>query len=156
MLNAAILTVSDTRHLNTDKSGQFLADYLTDHDLARVQQRLVVTDDILEIQHGFTTLALTDVDLILTNGGTGIAKRDVTLEALTPLLAEEIPGFGELFRQLSYADIGTHALASRATAGFTHRNQLTFILPGSTKANQLALEQIIVPELAHLLHERAK
>ncbi|GAF38564.1 hypothetical protein JCM14202_380 [Agrilactobacillus composti DSM 18527 = JCM 14202] len=62
MLNAAILTVSDTRHLNTDKSGQFLADYLTDHDLARVQQRLVVTDDILEIQHGFTTLALTDVD----------------------------------------------------------------------------------------------
>lgn len=154
---AAILTISDTRTLENDISGQFLAETLTSKTDFAVSKRLVVKDDILEIQHGFTQLALIpEVTLIMTNGGTGIAKRDVTFPALTPLLQDTIPGFGELFRKLSVDDIGTHAIASRAEAGFTVRNQLCFILPGSQKANALAMDQIILPELAHLFKERTK
>ncbi|MCD2255675.1 molybdenum cofactor biosynthesis protein MoaB [Lactobacillus sp. CC-MHH1034] len=156
MIKASILTISDTRNLTSDQTGQTIANYLTKNETAVIQQRLVVKDDILEIQHAFTALALADNDLLITNGGTGIAQRDVTFTALKPLLQDTIPGFGELFRQLSYADVGTHAIASRAEAGFTVRNQLCFILPGSTKANSLALEQIILPELTHLLRERHK
>lgn len=157
MNKAAILTISDTRDLTTDASGNFLQATLEANTDFDEFPRRVVKDDILEIQHAFTELALLpEVTLILTNGGTGIARRDVTFEALTPLLSDTIPGFGELFRQLSYEDIGTHAMASRAEAGFTVRQQLCFILPGSKKANALAMNQIILPELKHLFKERTK
>ncbi|MFD1671882.1 molybdenum cofactor biosynthesis protein B [Agrilactobacillus yilanensis] len=157
MPKAAILTVSDTRTLENDESGNLLQALLESHTDFSAKARRIVKDDVLEIQHAFTELALMpEISLILTNGGTGIAQRDVTFQALTPLLTDTIPGFGELFRQLSYNDIGTHAMASRAEAGFTVRQQLCFILPGSKKANELAMNQIILPELHHLFKERTK
>lgn len=157
MAKAAILTISDTRTLENDESGNLLQSLLETNTDFTAKARRIVKDDVLEIQHAFTELALMpDITLILTNGGTGIAQRDVTFEAITPLLTDTLPGFGELFRQLSYDDIGTHAIASRAEAGFTVRQQLCFILPGSKKANILAMNQIILPELKHLFKERTK
>lgn len=155
MTTAAILTVSDTRNLDNDKSGQTIATALTTAEIT-VTQRLVVPDDIVAIQSAFLQLELTEPDLIITNGGTGIAQRDVTFDALEPLLPVTIPGFGEHFRQISFTEIGTRALASRALAGFNVRNQLCFVLPGSTNACQTALQQLILPEWQHLLFERRK
>ena len=87
--------------------------------------------------------------LIITNGGTGIARRDSTVDAIETLLEKRLPGFGELFRMLSYMDIGAAAMLSRATAG-VYRGALIFCLPGSTPAVQLALEKLLMPQLAHL------
>ncbi|ATO54292.1 MogA/MoaB family molybdenum cofactor biosynthesis protein [Loigolactobacillus coryniformis] len=155
MTTAAILTVSDTRNLDNDKSGQTIATALGTAEIT-VTQRLVVPDDIVAIQSAFLQLELTEPDMIITNGGTGIAQRDVTFDALEPLLPVTIPGFGEHFRQISFTEIGTRALASRALAGFNVRDQLCFVLPGSTNACQTALQQLILPEWQHLLFERRK
>jgi molybdenum cofactor biosynthesis protein B len=155
MTTAAILTVSDTRQLATDKSGQWLEQALIAAGV-QVLDRQVVPDDLVEIQAAFLSFEQTTVDLIITNGGTGIAQRDVTFPALQPLLPTPIPGFGETFRELSYREIGTHALASRAMAGFNVREQLCYVLPGSTGACKTAFEQLIAPEYEHLLFERRK
>jgi molybdopterin adenylyltransferase len=93
--------------------------------------------------------------LIITNGGTGIARRDSTFEAIDSLLEKRLPGFGELFRMLSYQDIGPGAMLSRATAG-VYGGALIFVLPGSTGAVRLALEKLIMPELAHLVWETVR
>jgi molybdopterin adenylyltransferase len=95
------------------------------------------------------------VDAILVNGGTGISSRDTTYEAVTRLLEKRLDGFGELFRMLSFAEIGSRALASRAVAG-VHGKTLVFSMPGSTKAVRLAMEKLIVPELGHLVGELQK
>ncbi|ALO03954.1 MogA/MoaB family molybdenum cofactor biosynthesis protein [Lactiplantibacillus paraplantarum] len=155
MSRACILTVSDTRDLNTDKSGKLIAERLQHHGVT-VMARHVVIDDIVDIQQQFLTFEQLGPDLIITNGGTGIAQRDVTITALTPLLPTMIPGFGETFRELSFAEIGTRALASKAEAGFNNRNQLCYCLPGSTNACQTALDRLILPEFEHLLFERHK
>lgn len=155
MTTAAILTISDTRQLTTDKSGQWLEQALAASNI-QVADRRVVTDDLVAIQAAFLDFEQTTVDLIITNGGTGIAQRDVTFRALQPLLPTLIPGFGETFRELSYREIGTHALASRAMAGFNTREQLCYVLPGSTGACKTAFQQLIAPEYEHLLFERRK
>ena len=152
---ACILTVSDTRDLNTDKSGQLIAERLQQHGVT-IMARHVVIDDIVDIQRQFLSFEQLAPDLIITNGGTGIAQRDVTIAALTPLLPTRIPGFGEAFRELSFAEIGTRALASKAEAGFNARNQLCYCLPGSTNACLTALNRLILPEFEHLLFERHK
>ena len=92
------------------------------------------------------------MEVIICNGGTGIAPRDTTYEALQQVLEKTLPGFGELFRYLSYQEIGSRAIASRATAG-VYSNKLVFSLPGSSKAVQLALESLILPELIHLVKQ---
>lgn len=155
MTTAMILTVSDTRDLAADKSGQYLANTLEAHGVT-VSDRQVVIDDIVDIQSQFLQFEQQSPDLIITNGGTGIAQRDVTIPALTPLLPTIVEGFGETFRQLSYDEIGTRALASRALAGFNQRNQLVYCLPGSTNACQTAMEELILPEFEHLIFERHK
>ena len=153
ILSIGILTVSDTRDLLTDLSGQKIAELAINNGL-QVIDRIVVHDDVAKIQTGFELLRTADV--LISNGGTGLAKRDVTLEAIQPLIAQEIPGFGEFFRALSFEEIGTHALASRATAFFTTDDKLVFVLPGSTHAAQLAMEKLILPEIYHLIKERRK
>lgn len=155
MTTAMILTVSDTRGLADDKSGQYLEHALKTHGVT-VSDRKVVIDDIVDIQSQFLQFEQQSPALIITNGGTGIAQRDVTIPALTPLLPTLIEGFGEAFRQLSFSEIGTHALASRALAGFNQRNQLVYCLPGSTNACQTAMEELILPEFEHLVFERHK
>ena len=147
-----IITISDTRNLETDLSGQKIEAMLADAQLPA--DRILVHDDIAEIRDAFA--ASTAADVIIANGGTGIAKRDVTFEAVQPFVSQELPGFGEIFRQLSFLDIGSHAIASRAMAFFNRSDQLIFILPGSTKACELAVSQLILPEMEHLLYERRK
>jgi molybdenum cofactor biosynthesis protein B len=145
-LQIAIITVSDTRTLETDKSGGLLMDELlgAGHVIA---QRTIVKDDLHKIRAVLAAGVSDDrVDVVITTGGTGITQRDVTPEALAPLITKPIPGFGELFRYLSYADIGASTIQSRAEAALCGTT-LVFLLPGSTGAVRLALDKIILPQL---------
>jgi molybdopterin adenylyltransferase len=138
--------VSDSRTLETDKSGAFIVEALASagHTLA---SRAIVPDDLDGLRRAFEALiAAPDVDVVLATGGTGITRRDVTPEALAPLVTKAIPGFGELFRYLSYADIGAATIQSRAEAALCE-GTLVFLLPGSTGAVKLALEKIVLPQL---------
>jgi molybdenum cofactor biosynthesis protein B len=152
----AIITLSDTRTEETDKSGQAIRQLLTaaGHTVTRYQ---ILPDDPAPLgdlldQH----LASEDVDLILTNGGTGVSPRDQTLTAVLSRLHLPLPGFGELFRMLSFEQIGSGAMLSRATAGISASGKPIFALPGSTKAVELALNRLILPEIGHLLAELRK
>lgn len=145
-LQIAIITVSDTRTLETDKSGGLLFEQLlaAGH---RIAQRTIVKDDLEKIRAAIAFgVKEPSVDVVITTGGTGITKRDVTPEAMAPLVTKAIPGFGELFRYLSYADIGAATIQSRAEAALCDTT-LVFLLPGSTGAVKLALEKIILPQL---------
>ena len=138
--------MSDTRTLETDKSGGFIAEAVqgAGHVLAH---RHIVADDLGTLGQLFSTLIADEgVDVVLATGGTGITARDVTPDALAPLVTKWIPGFGELFRHLSYADIGAATIQSRAEAALC-QGTLVFLLPGSTGAVKLALEKIILPQL---------
>ena len=151
----AIITVSDTRTSADDTSGATLTEIFrgAGHDVRPVA---IVKDDAAEI-----TAALVEAErdhgvrAIVINGGTGIAKRDVTIEAITPLLDRVLPGFGEIFRTLSYAEIGSAAFLSRAVAG-SRGKRMVFALPGSRNAVRLAAEKLILPELPHLVRELDK
>lgn len=145
-LSLRILTVSDTRTLETDRGGALIHEMLgaAGH---RILERALVPDDIPKIRDFVrTAIAASDTDAVLITGGTGLTRRDVTPEAVAPLITKAIPGFGELFRQLSYAEIGPSTIQSRAEAAFCE-NLLVFLLPGSPSAVRLALERIILPEL---------
>ena len=140
------MTVSDTRTLETDKSGGSIVEAIqaAGHVLAA---RQIVPDELSLLHSTLAALVADDgVDVVLATGGTGITQRDITPEALTPLVTKWIPGFGELFRYLSYADIGAATIQSRAAAALCG-GTLVFALPGSTGAVQLALEKIILPQL---------
>lgn len=148
-VTCAVLTVSDTRTPKTDTSGQLIQQHLTAEG-HQVNHYQLVKDEPADIAALVTTLAQrSDIQTILLNGGTGIAPRDTTYDAIATLLTKELPGFGEIFRQLSYAEIGSRAIASRAVAGI-HNRTLIFSIPGSSKAVKLALEALILPELQHL------
>lgn len=156
-VKAAVLTVSDTRDFTTDKGGQCVRELLQEAQVEVTDAHYkIVKDDITAITTQITNWLAEDIDVIITTGGTGIAQRDVTIEAVKPMLTKEIEGFGELFRYLSYVeDVGTRALLSRAIAG-TVNDKLIFSIPGSTGAVKLALEKLIKPELNHLIHELTK
>jgi molybdopterin adenylyltransferase len=141
-LRIAVLTVSDTRTEATDKSGQFLVDRLTasGHILA---EKAIVPDDIYQIRAIVSGwIAANDVQVVLTTGGTGLTGRDGTPEAIVPLLDKSIDGFGELFRMISYAEIKTSTIQSRAVAGVANGTYI-FCLPGSTGACRTAWEGIL-------------
>jgi molybdenum cofactor biosynthesis protein B len=145
-LRIAVLTVSDTRTLETDKSGAYVAEAVQAAGHV-VTLRKIVPDELTLLESSLSALiADPAVDVVIATGGTGITKRDVTPEALAPLVSKWIPGFGELFRQLSYADIGAATIQSRAEAALCG-GTLVFALPGSTGACRLALEKIIIPQL---------
>ncbi len=145
------MTISDTRSVDTDLSGQYIVDSMAEagHELL---DRCIVRDEPPEISELVTRLCVnTALDVLLLTGGTGISPRDRTPEAVRPLLNVELPGFGELFRMLSYHEIGPATMLSRAFAG-RRGATLIFCLPGSTAAVRLALEKILLPELPHLVH----
>lgn len=145
-LACAVLTVSDTRTAGNDTSGNLLAESLA-HAGHVCIERDIVKDNIYEIRRVLSHwIADPKVQVILTTGGTGFSHRDSTPEAVTPLLDKEIPGFGELFRQLSYADIGSSTIQSRAFAGYAN-NTLIFCLPGSNNACETAWTNIIREQL---------
>ena len=145
-----VITVSDTRTVDTDKSGRLIKAKLQEagHRLDTYQ---LVKDEPDQIA-GLVQQLVPTVDAIICNGGTGIAPRDTTYDAIATLLEKEIPGFGEIFRQLSYAEIGSRAIASRATAG-VYKSTLVFLLPGSSNAVALAMDALILPELQHLIRQ---
>lgn len=149
-VGCAIVTVSDTRTPETDRSGQLIQALLSHAGHPIVAYKILPDepDQIrMELKHLGQQPAL---DVIIFNGGTGIAPRDTTYDAIERLLDKVLPGFGELFRWLSYQDIGSRAIASRAVAGIC-QNKLVFSLPGSSNAVKLAMEQLILPELTHLV-----
>jgi molybdopterin adenylyltransferase len=155
-VKCAVLTVSDTRTKETDKSGHLMVELLEKHGHS-IEQYEVIQDEITLIQEMIKRVcANNNVEAVLINGGTGIARRDVTIEAIQPLFAKEIPGFGELFRMLSYQlDIGSASMLSRAIAGVLN-NRVVFSTPGSSKAVKLAMEELILPELGHAVREVTK
>jgi molybdenum cofactor biosynthesis protein B len=148
----SVLTVSDSRTEADDSSGDAIVEVLRSmghHALERV----IVRDEPQEIQRTLREmLEDADVQAIIVNGGTGVAKRDVTLEAVAPFQEKPLPGFGEMFRMLSYSEIGSAAIMTRASA-FVTEGKVVFCLPGSEKAVRLAATKLIGPELGHLVWE---
>jgi len=151
-----VITVSDTRDKDTDKSGKLMIELLEGAGHT-IMDYVIVKDESTPIQHEIVKgCSREDIDVILTNGGTGIAKRDVTIETVKSLLEKEIVGFGELFRMLSYQeDIGSAAILSRAIAGVV-KNKAVFSTPGSTGAVKLAMNKLILPEIGHVVREIKK
>lgn len=155
-IHVFVLTISDTRTIETDKSGKLIIQLL-EGDGHHVVGKDIISDDINKIQQRIKALLEDDrIEAIITNGGTGISKRDITIEAIEPLLDKQIPGFGEIFRTLSYyEDIGATAIMSRAIAGVAS-NRGIFVMPGSSGAVKLAMNKIILKELVHVTHEIQK
>jgi len=151
-----VITVSDTRTVETDKSGQLMVALLEENGHI-ISEYEIVKDEQELIQNAIVQGCRNEhIDAILCNGGTGIAKRDVTIETVRELIEKEIPGFGELFRMLSYTeDIGSAAILSRAIAGVAFDTAI-FSTPGSRGAVNLAMTKLILPELGHVVSEIQK
>ena len=150
-----VITVSDTRTLESDTGGQLVAELLEGAGHTVVSREIVKDDaDAIAAALG-AALAAKGTDGVILTGGTGVAPRDVTPESVEPLLDRVVPGFGELFRMLSYEDIGSAALLSRALAGLA-RGRVVFVIPGSRGAVRLAMEKLILPEIGHLAGEAVK
>jgi molybdenum cofactor biosynthesis protein B len=150
VLGFAVLTVSDSRGPEDDTSGRVIRDLLAEAGHRTVDSALV-RDDVASIRAAVRRLlSLSAVDVLVATGGTGFSPRDLTVEAVVPLLERPVEGFGELFRMLSYEQVGAAAMLSRAAAGLIG-SQAVFLLPGSPKAAALAMERLILPEAAHLL-----
>lgn len=147
-VNVAVLTVSDTRTLETDTSGGYIVQRMLEVG-HRIAARAIVIDSELQLRAQLAAwIADPGIDVIIATGGTGVTPRDVTPEALAPLVTKSIPGFGELFRWLSYAEIGTATVQSRADAALCGSTYV-FLLPGSTNGVKLGVDKILIPQLDH-------
>lgn len=148
-LRVAVITASDSRDPSSDTSGDLIAAALegAGHTVAH---RAVLPDEPERIRHEIRE-RIGDCGVIIITGGTGIAERDLTIEAVRPLLNKELEGFGQLFRMLSYQEIGSAAFLSRALAGVAS-GKIIVALPGSPDACKLAIEKLLLPELGHMAH----
>ena len=153
-VRVAVLTVSDTRTEATDTSGAAIV-ALLEQAGHQVTARALVKDEPADVTAFVAAQLRGDVQVIITTGGTGITSRDSTYEAITDLLEKRLDGFGELFRMLSYADIGSAAMMSRACAGLA-RGRVVITLPGSEGAVRLAMTKLVLPELGHLVQQASK
>jgi len=147
----SLLTVSDTRRPATDSSGRRMRELFEGAGHVVAAQTILPDDPAVVRDYVERQLDRADVDAVITSGGTGIAPRDTTYEALIGLLDKRIDGFGELFRMLSFREIAAAAMLSRATAGVA-RGRILACLPGSTAAVELALRELLLPELPHMVH----
>jgi molybdopterin adenylyltransferase len=151
-INCAIITVSDTRTIETDRSGQIIQQLLEDAG-HQVVEYTIIKDEPEQIKAWLFKLnSNIEIDSIIVSGGTGIAPRDTTYDVISSYIDKTLPGFGEIFRWLSFQEIGSRAIASRAVAGVKN-NCLIFSLPGSSNAVKLAMSQLILPELNHLVKQ---
>ncbi|WP_019500203.1 molybdenum cofactor biosynthesis protein B [Pseudanabaena sp. PCC 6802] len=151
-VNCAVITVSDTRNEETDKSGKYIRQSLVNAG-HQVSSYFIVKDEPDLIRDRLQSLAdIPDLEVVICNGGTGIAPRDTTYDAIAALLEKTLPGFGEMFRYLSWQEVGSRAIASRAVSGI-YKGKLIFSLPGSSNAVKLAIEQLILPEMIHLVRQ---
>jgi molybdenum cofactor biosynthesis protein B len=154
-VRCAVVTISDTRTLETDRGGELIVKLLSDggHEIT---SRHIVRDDPRDIEPLLLKLAdPAATDAVLMTGGTGIAARDRTFETVSGLFSKAMPGYGEIFRMLSYDDIGAAAMLSRAVGGVLN-NVIVLTMPGSVAAVQLAMEKLIIPEIGHLIYEARK
>jgi molybdenum cofactor biosynthesis protein B len=149
-VRCAVLTISDTRKPETDVSGRTIVELL-EADGHVVAKRQILRDEPKDV-HDAVIAQLGGVDVIITTGGTGITSRDSTYEAIVGLFDKRLDGFGDIFRMLSFAEIGSAAMLSRACAGVA-RGTAIFILPGSENAVRLALTKLILPEIGHVVRE---
>ena len=150
-----VVTVSDTRTEETDRSGSAIVDLLTAAGHVVVGRSIVKDEPLLVRDTIERQLANPEVQAIITTGGTGISSRDSTYEAVSALLQKRLDGFGELFRMLSYNEIGSAAMMSRACAGLA-AGHIICSLPGSEAAVRLAMERLLIPELAHLVQQASR
>lgn len=149
-VHIAVLSVSDTRTIENDTSGAYIADRMIEVGHKVVARTIVKdTEDGIRAQLA-SWIADSNVEVVIATGGTGVTPRDVTPEAMKPLITKHIPGFGELFRQLSFAEIGTSTIQSRADAALCGQTYV-FLLPGSTNGVKLGVEKILIPQLDHRL-----
>jgi molybdopterin adenylyltransferase len=154
-VTVALVTVSDTRTPDTDENGTYLQQQFSARGHIVAGYR-IVKDEPDQVEAALDELVMIPgVQLVLFNGGTGIAPRDTTYDVIARKIEKVLPGFGEIFRMLSYQQVGAAAMLSRATAG-VYRSKLVFSMPGSPKAVRLALEELILPELNHLAWEIAR
>jgi molybdenum cofactor biosynthesis protein B len=154
-VRCAVITISDTRTLETDTAGAAIAELLQASGHEAVSRTLVPDDPGLVRSVIERLLADSRVQAIITTGGTGITSRDSTYEAVTAMLDKQLDGFGELFRMLSYEQIGAAAMLSRACAGLVS-GRIVATLPGSEAAVRLAMERLLVPELGHMVREASR
>jgi molybdenum cofactor biosynthesis protein B len=151
-VTVAIVTVSDTRTPDTDENRRYIEGRMSELGHVVAAYRLI-KDEPDQVKATLEELAaLSDVRIILFNGGTGISPRDTTYDVISRILEKTLPGFGELFRMLSFQEVGAAAMLSRATAG-VYKNTLVISMPGSPNAVQVALEKLILPEINHLAWE---
>jgi molybdenum cofactor biosynthesis protein B len=168
-IGCAILTISDTRTPATDAGGQLIRQLLecevtpAGDPVFTILEAAIVKDEPDRIRTRLETwIGNTSIDVIITTGGTGISHRDTTIEVVNRLLTSRLDGFGELFRMVSYVEVGAAAMLSRAVAGLVARSveaggdTFVFSVPGSTNAVRTSMEKLIVPELPHLIWERSK
>lgn len=151
MIAIAIVTVSDTRTPETDSSGQIIRG-LAEAAGHRISGYRIVKDEPDQVADALEQFVNSEARLIIFNGGTGISQRDRTYDVISKKLEKVLPGFGEIFRMLSYEQVGAAAMLSRATAG-VYKNKVVFSTPGSPDAVQLAVEKLILPEIQHLAWE---
>ena len=149
-VRCAVITISDTRKPETDVSGRTIVELLEAEGHV-VAKRQILRDEQKDV-HDAVIAQLGGVDVIITTGGTGITSRDSTYEAVVGLFDKRLDGFGEIFRMLSYGEIGSAAMLSRACAGVA-RGTAIFILPGSENAVRLAMTKLILPEIGHVVRE---
>lgn len=145
-INVAVLTVSDTRTLANDTSGQLIVDRLSAEGHTIAAREIVIDNELMIRARLAAWIADPGIDVVIATGGTGVTPRDVTPEALAPLITKPIPGFGELFRMVSFAEIGASTIQSRAEAALCGQTYV-FLLPGSTGGVRTGLEKILIPQL---------
>ncbi|APV43774.1 molybdenum cofactor biosynthesis protein B [Dehalogenimonas formicexedens] len=154
-VSVAVITVSDSRTLETDESGRLIKDVLINHSHRIHSYHLLPNntpglDSLME-----DLLGSAGIDAVVITGGTGLSHKDITIETVSPKFQKRMDGFGELFRSLSYQEIGAASVLSRAAGGITN-GKVVLCLPGSAAAVRLALEKIIVPELPHMVREASR
>jgi len=147
-VRCGVITVSDTRDVDSDESGKKIREMLMEekHEIVGYE---IVKDEPEEIKSVIESI---DAEIYILNGGTGISDRDVTSDVIREIIDKELPGFGEAFRRLSFKEIGSAAILSRALAGISDE-EIYFALPGSTSAVKLAMEELILPEIGHIVYE---
>ena len=154
-VSCAVLTISDSRTEQDDESGKLFREQLSQNG-HKILAYALLKNDAAAIRQKITELLKQDgLQVIITSGGTGLSHRDITVETVSPMLEKRLDGFGELFRSLSYQEIGTSSIMSRAIAGVTG-GKVIICLPGSLGATKLAIEKIILPEIGHMVREATR
>ncbi len=154
-VTCAVIIVSDSRTEKTDESGKYLKEALTSAGHSVITFSLLKNDPESIRERLGDLLHSPEVQAVVISGGTGVSRKDITIETVMPMFEKRLPGFGELFRHLTYQEIGTGSILSRATAGVA-MGKVVICLPGSLKAVKLALEKVILPEIGHLVREASR